>query len=436
MKILRIGTVSLVVVSSLLSANAGAQALPRPPATGLPNPVGPALSRLEQIGERLFSDRNLSEPAGTACISCHAPNAGFAGNNGSRTGVARGSQPTTFGLRNSMSAAYNAAIPRFSVTVRDGKLVASGGHFWDGRAETLAAQALIPFLSAVEMNNPDSATVVRKVAASNYANLFSAEFGPTVFANPTLAFQRIGEAIAAFEASRRLQPFSSKYDQFIAGQTQLADNEARGMRVFMDPQRGNCAACHSMNPASANPRDSLFSDFSYHTLGIPRNPRIAENANPSFYDLGLCGPKRNRPALGSEIPANFSSESLCGAFRVVSLRNVAQRPAFMHNGVFRDLREVVGFYATRNSDPRRWYGASGVANDLPAAYLSNVIADRVPFNRPASAGPALSRQDVDDIVAFLGTLSDGFAAAAPAAPVALPAGVAAPNGLRLPFFGG
>ncbi|NBS98257.1 MAG: cytochrome-c peroxidase, partial [Betaproteobacteria bacterium] len=104
----------------------------------------------------------------------------------------------------------------------------------------------------------------------------------------------------------------------------------------------------------------------------------------------------------------ISIEKYCGTFKMPSLRNVAEREAFMHNGFFTKLRDVVSFYATRNSDPKRWYGTAGVPNDLPAAYLPNILQDRVPFNRSANAGPALTEREIDDLVAFLGTLSDGF----------------------------
>ena len=93
-----------------------------------------------------------------------------------------------------------------------------------------------------------------------------------------------------------------------------------------------------------------------------------------------------------------------------TLRNVAERPAFMHNGVFKDLKEVVRFYATRNSDPQRWYGPSGVANDLPAKYLGNIETVKAPFNRKSSDGPALTEPEINDVVAFLQTLSDGYRA--------------------------
>jgi len=124
--------------------------------------------------------------------------------------------------------------------------------------------------------------------------------------------------------------------------------------------------------------------------------------------LGLCGPVRSKPALNAEVPANVTIEQFCGTFRMPSLRNVAQRQNFMHNGVFKDLRTVLAFYASRNTDPRRWYGASEVPNDVPLAYRANIISDRVPFNAAKGAPPAFSAAEADDIIAFLQTLSDGF----------------------------
>lgn len=401
-----------------------------PPSPQPPQPTaGPApLSRLETIGKNLFDDRSLSEPAGTACVSCHAPITGWADNHGSTVGVARGSRPRVLGLRNSLTNGYSSFIPPFSYRVRDGDTDPMGGHFWDGRADTLAEQALGPFLAEREMNNPNAAAVVRKVAASNYASLMRAEFGEGIFNTPDQAFQKIGEAIAAFEGTAGFQPFNAKYDDFVRGRVSLSDSEQRGMKLFMDPKRGNCASCHTMNPASKNPRDSLFTDYAFYATGVPRNSAIPDNANPSFFDLGLCGPARSRPALAANVPASVSVEQFCGTFRVPTLRNVAQRQAFMHNGVFKSLREVVSFYATRNSDPKRWYGPAGVPNDLPLAYQGNILKDRVPFNRAASAGPALSIAEMDDIVAFLGTLSDKLAPAVTVPPTA-------PGAILNPFGG-
>ena len=374
-------------------------------AQGQPRPGG-ALTRLEDLGQRIFNDRNLSEPRGTACIDCHVPAQGFAGNNGLRIGVAQGSKPGSIGGRNAMSNAYTAFIPGFSFRVKDGDVDPLGGLFWDGRANTAAQQALGPLLNPLEMNNPDIASVVRKIASAPYAQQFRDEFGPDILRTPEAAFTKVGLAVAAYERTMELQPFNSRYDQFIQSKGSLSPQELNGMKVFMDPNKGNCASCHLMNPSSSNPRDSLFSDWAHYNLGIPRNRQIPRNSNPSFFDLGLCGPDRTRPALSADVPADVTIERFCGAFRMVSLRNVADRTAWMHNGFFKSLRDVVSFYATRNTDPKRWYGPAGVPNDVPYAYRANVISDRVPFNRPANAGPALSEREIDDVVAFLRTLSD------------------------------
>lgn len=401
-----------MLLSLLLLLPAHAQG-PRP----TPNPTPqPNLTRIEQLGQRIFTDRNLSEPAGTACVSCHTANTGFANNHGSRIGVPLGSRPDAFGLRNSMSNAYNRFIPVFSFRNEDGKVEARGGHFWDGRADTLALQALGPFLASAEMNNPNAAAVVNKVAASPYANLMRAEFGESIFSNPELAYQKIGVAIAAFEITAGFQSFSSKYDAMVQGKARFTPNESRGMAVFMDPKKGNCASCHLMNPASKNPQDSLFSEYSFYALGIPRNRAIPANANPSFFDLGLCGPVRTKPALTANVPLSVTIDDFCGKFRMPSLRNVAERQAFMHNGFFKDLREVLAFYATRNADPRRWYGSAGVPNDLPLAYQKNIVSDHAPFDRPRTAGPAFSPMEAEDMIAFLHTLSDGFLTATPPRP--------------------
>ena len=182
------------------------------------------------------------------------------------------------------------------------------------------------------------------------------------------------------------------------------------MALFQDPARANCAGCHLMNPASGKPEDSLFSEFTYYATGIPRNTAIPRNADPAFFDLGLCGPERTAPVLPASVAAGVTIDNFCGKFRMPTLRNVAERPAFMHNGVFNNLAEVVRFYSTVKTNPRRFYGPNGIPNDLPAKYLSNIESTKAPFNRAPTAGPLLTELEVADIVAFLRTLSDGFRA--------------------------
>lgn len=366
---------------------------------------------LAPLGELIFNDRNLSEPRGTACVNCHRANLGFGSNNGSGTGTARGSLASSIGTRNAMSNAYVSLVPAFGWRIEEGQIEALGGMFWDGRVDTPEQQALGPFLNPLEMNNASAEAVVAKVAQAGYAAQFRAAFGADIFANPALAFQRVGEAIAAFERVN-LQAFSSKYDAMLRGQATLSDAERRGMALFMDSSRANCAGCHLMNPASTDPRDSPFSEFTYYATGIPRNTAIPQNADAGFFDLGLCGPTRQGltvPAgLLAQVTTTVTVSDFCGKFRMPSLRNVARRQAYTHNGFFRDLREVVRFYSTRDSNPTRWYGAAGVPNDLPSQYLGNIERAKAPFNRPASSGPLLTEAEIDDLVTFLGTLSDGF----------------------------
>jgi cytochrome c peroxidase len=363
-----------------------------------------AQTSLQALGQALFNDPNLSTPPGTACVSCHQPASGFSSLNGSTLGVARGSLATAFGLRAPSQAAYSSETPRFAfVTGPQGNLVPSGGQFWDGRADSLAQQAVLPLLNPLEMNNPDAASVVAKVAAANYAAQFTAVFGAAALSNPTQALGQIGQAIQAFESAGAFDAFSSKYDAVIQGNASFTAAEQNGLALFQNPRNG-CAACHRLNPASSNPRDSLFTNHLYVVEGIPRNTRIPANANASFFDLGLCGPERSTPLL----PAGVNASDLCGAFQVPSLRNVGKRPALMHNGFFNNLSDVVSFYATRNSDPQRWYGASGIPNDLPAQYQANLETRRPPFNHPAGNGPLLNATQISELVAFMNTLSDGY----------------------------
>ena len=250
------------------------------------------------------------------------------------------------------------------------------------------------------MNNADRKAVIDKVAASSYAPLFRQEFGANIFLDTDAAFTQLGVAIEAFERSAPLQSFTSKYDAMVRAQATFTLPESRGMTLFMDAGKGNCAACHLMKPTSGKPEDSLFSEFTYYATGLPRNNAIPRNADPSFYDLGLCGPERTAPVLPAGVLPGVTIDNFCGKFRMPTLRNVADRQAFMHNGVFRDLRDVVRFYAGRNVD--------AISNDLPARYQTNIEKIKPPFNRRASDGPALTDPEINDIVAFLRTLSDGY----------------------------
>ncbi|HEX7638893.1 MAG TPA: cytochrome-c peroxidase, partial [Burkholderiaceae bacterium] len=227
-------------------------------------------------------------------------------------------------------------------------------------------------------------------------------------------FERPGDAVqalaAALEAYQRtapeFHPYTSKYDAYLRGRTALSARERRGLALFDDPRKGNCAGCH---PDSLSPRGEppAFTDFGFAAIGAPRNRALAANRDPAHFDLGLCGPRRRDLARHAEF---------CGEFMTPTLRNVATRRSFFHNGVFHSLRQVMRFYVDRDLHPRRWYGGMGACDDLPPAYRGNVD-DEVPFRPPPGRRPRLDAREIDDVIAFLDTLTDGYTApATPATP--------------------
>jgi len=349
-----------------------------------------------EAGRQIFFDKGLSEPQGTACASCHDSARAFTGDNGSGRAVAQGSRPQVFGTRNSPTLMYLASSPGPGFSDRDGKPVPSGGLFWDGRAVALADQSLGPLFSPVEMNNPSVAALVAKVRVSAAAPWLRKAYGDDVLSDPARALEAITAALAAFERGPAFSPFSSKFDAVLRGQAQFTVQEERGLSLFTIAQKGNCASCHAMNPDSRNSRDSLFTDFGFHALGVPRNPDVAI---PGKFDMGYCEP------LPDGLPGR---ERWCGWFKTPTLRNVARTAPYMHNGRFATLREAVAFYATRDTHPERWYPNGEKFDDLPPPLRGNVDLVTRPYHRRPGQRPALNDEEVDDIVAFLQTLSDGY----------------------------
>ena len=105
-------------------------------------------------------------------------------------------------------------------------------------------------------------------------------------------FATILEALETWQQDyREFYPYTSKYDAWLAGKTQLTATERRGLEAFVDPARGNCARCH---PATrgANGTPPQFTDYALVALGVPRNREIPANSDGTWFDLGLCGPER------------------------------------------------------------------------------------------------------------------------------------------------
>jgi cytochrome c peroxidase len=352
---------------------------------------------LIELGRVIFFDKNLSEPAGMSCATCHDPAHGYAGNNGSSLGVAKGSRPGHFSKRNTPSVLYLAFVRRFHFHWEEDAPLpdAFGGFFWDGRVDTLADLPKQPLLNPDEMGNRDVAQLGGKIAARAYAGDLRREVGP--IDKPDAAVAAVGKAIAAFLLSKEMSPFSSKFDDYVRGKVALTPLEARGLALFKDSSKGACSSCHKLNDTSPNPEHSPFSDYGFEAVAVPRNRSIAATRDPKYVDLGLC--ERADP-LGQT-----NDERWCGSFRTPSLRNVATRTAFMHNGSFSSLRDVVAFYATRSTSPKRWYRGE-TYDDLPAKYRQYVNDQVPPYNRLEGEAPALDDAEIDAVVAFLGTLTD------------------------------
>jgi cytochrome c peroxidase len=344
-----------------------------------------SLTPRERLGLRLFFDTSVSEPPGVACASCHDPRRAFTGNNSTLMGVARGSRSDQFGKRDAPTVMYLATAPRFGSVERHGKRVPAGGLFWDGRADTLEEQAKQPLLNSLEMNNADTPVLIAKVARSAYAAEFRKVWGDAIFDDPQAALDAVAASIAAFERTRTFQPFTSKFDYVMRGEAKFTEQEQRGLRLFTVVEKGNCAHCHIVDEASRDPKKSLFTDFSFHALGVPRSKRIPKNADPAFNDLGLCD---REPVSGAKPLAK--DQAACGFFKTPTLRNVAVTAPYMHNGFFDNLRDAVAFYATRDTDPARWYPDGNKFNDLPPEYHTNVNVDTPPYQRRPKQRPQLT----------------------------------------------
>lgn len=342
--------------------------------------VSTELSKKEQLGKLLFFEKSLSTPVGQDCSDCHKPEFAFADPD---TGlpVSKGAVEGRYGNRNDMPAAYSAYVPPLHKdTVED---IWVGGLFWDGRANSLEEQAMVPPLNPLEMANLDTISIRDKLKELEYADKFMEIYGMDAFDDPSTAFSYMADALAAYERSAELNRFDSKYDYFLKGEAELTAQEIRGMGLFVAEQKGNCAACHPSTP-SEDGAPPLFTDFTYDNLGAPKNPEnpfytLSPELNPDgfgYVDLGL--------AVTVEDPAEN------GKFRVPTLRNAALTPPYLHNGVFKTLYQVVAFYNTRDVAP----------------WPPPEVDENVNYEELGDLG--LTNQEVEDIVAFLMTLTDGW----------------------------
>jgi cytochrome c peroxidase len=454
---------------ALAGCGAGGSSTPATTTTTPPPTTGETLSVAATAGQALFADVNLSASGRQACATCHVPARAFTADPTIDHGLPvplGGVNMDQTGFRNAPSLAYASFTPPFSIS--DGP---TGGFFRDGRASSLATQAQQPFITPFEMANQDAAEVVRRLqrSAATLAK-FIAAYGEAVLDDPDTALQDMGLALAAYETEDPdFHPFSSKYDFWLQGQVELTAQERLGLTLFNDPTKGNCTACHP-SQRQAYSSHALFTDFTFDNIGVPRNWAIPANtvgsvspidgavlttvlapvdvpsdAEYAYYDMGLCGPFAPAASDVNARPVFSATTSLCGLFKVPTLRNVAITAPYFHNGVFSTLRQVIEWYVTRdiNNNPGNnpnpvAAGAGGNPyvpvgsfyllkdgmpdlyeyNDLPVRYDANVNIGEVPYTPPTFGGgqaPTLTSDEINDIISFLCTLTDGFDPANPTA---------------------
>ncbi len=352
---------------------------------------GTTTTSIEALGKKLFFDTSLSSDGNQSCASCHDPDSGFADPDVTvGAPVSEGSPAGVFGNRNAPTAAYASFIPDFvkelNTTVDGTDSNYQGGQFLDGRAIDLIEQAKGPFLNPLEMNNTDKADVVTKVQNASYASEFTDVFGAGAFSDTDQAYDNIAAAIAAFESTSEMNPFTSKFDAVMAGNDSFTASEQRGFDLFTGTV-AKCSGCHTVK----DPADqSLFTDFNYYNIATPVNPaNPAYLADKSFRDGGLG----DSSALTD--PAEQAAEQ--GKFRTPTLRNVELTAPYMHNGVYETLDEVILHYNITTTVT------------FPIAYVpevDNSIAVELNYHTDTELGITLDNQA--DLINFMLTLTDGY----------------------------
>lgn len=320
------------------------------------------LTAVETLGKMIYESTLLSWDQTQSCATCHNVAVGFADD----TAVSLGDDLVSTGGRNAPTSAYCGLSPLLHQD-QAGEWV--GGMFWDGRAtghtlrDPLAEQAQGPPLNPVEMNMPDVQTIIDRLSTDTaIAPLFTTVYGADAFADANAAYDNMARAIAAYERSAEVTRFTSRFD---AGT--LNAQELRGRKLFSQ----NCTTCHAM--ARRGGDHPLFTNYKYVNAGVPVNEALL---NPDLHSAYVYPDKGLGPVVGDEAQN--------GKFKVPTLRNIAKTAPYSHNGYFGTLKEMVSFMNDR----------SGVDAEVPETVS------------PAVGNLGLNDAQVDDIVAFLNTLTD------------------------------
>ncbi len=419
-------------------------------------------AQVRTLGKLLLFDKHLSVHQNEACSFCHTPETGFTGPISSLNATTvsyPGSVRSRFSNRKPQSYMYAPFAPVLHYNTLQGDFV--GGNFWDMRASGYrlqnpsAEQAQGPPTNPVEMGLPDSACIAYRLSQVPYRKLFETVWGEDSFniqwpanvekicSNPAPppendqypvhlnktdraradhVYDGFGLAVSAYEFSPEVSPFTSKYDVVQAGQEQFTPQEKSGYELFRGKAR--CNECHRDGGPGEEP---LFTDFTASNLGVPRNPGLqyfyegapdqhGYGANPSgtaYVDTGVGFFLRKLKSLSGQLNPDSAWIQLApkfdGKFQVPTLRNVDMRPtpdfvkAYMHNGYFKSLKEVVHFYNTRDVLPRCAANDPGEKTTCWPA-----TEDATNLNKRQLGNLKLTDQEEDALVSFLKTLTDGY----------------------------
>lgn len=320
----------------------------------IPKDNAPTPARIA-LGKKLYFEPRLSKDGTVSCATCHDTHRSF-------TDL----RPTSEGIGGKVGR-------RNSPTTMNAALLSS--QFWDGRAASLEDQALLPIINSIEMGQPDGKAAVAAIANdAEYRKMFQAAYGR----DPN--FDDIGRAIAAFE--RTLIFLDTPFDAFLRGDANaISDDAKRGWVLFNG--KGRCMTCHPMN--AANP---LGSDGRFHNIGVSaRHQNFIPLASKALAILAKSGSQAtiDELALGDDTSelGRFivtRNEADIGGFRTPQMRNIAITAPYMHDGTMLTLWDVIDHY-----------NRGGEAN----AYLDGGIEPL-----------ALNDQEIEDLVAFMFTLTD------------------------------
>lgn len=316
------------------------------------------------LGNILFNDSSLSNPPGQSCATCHRPDMAFSDGKVVSEGANK-----ALGARNTPSLMYAKFSTAFYY--EEWRKTWVGGQFWDGRADTLAEQALGPLLNPIEMGNSRQ-TLAENLRKLSYKNLFVDIYGKDVLANDETLLNAAADALQAFQMTDTFAPFTSKFDYAKKGLVELTEQEKWGHKLF--DTKASCMDCH----AGIGDDKLLFTQFSYHNILTPANIAL----NNGIADQGAA----NNPKLSAD-----ERKLALGRFKTPTMRNVTKTAPYMHNGVFKTLREVIDYYNDID-DRERWGPAT-----FPET-KSHMLRTKLD----------LTDEEIEALIAFLETLTDGY----------------------------